>query len=187
MKHKIIKQLDERGIKTNFFIKKHNLSTAGFYGTVSGQRKDRKTIKALKKEGLFVFLVDVYINDVETKYPNFSFNYKDKQDFLENNIVPSLEHITDEQEYDAGYETVVANSMLDLMDSFVEVGDNVGFIHKSGYMGKNAVIKTGKVIEKKVFDEMEIYEIEYISDKGRKCKVTRDSREIINIYDLLKQ
>ena len=131
-------------------------------------------------------LVDVYINDVETKYPNFDFNYKDKQDFLKNNIVPSLEHI-DEQGYDAGYETVVANGRLDLMDSFVEVGDNVGFIHKSGYMGKNTVIKTGKVIEKKVFDEIEIYEIEYISDKGRKCKVTRDSREIINIYDLLKQ
>ena len=130
-------------------------------------------------------LVDVYINDVETKYTNFDFNYKDKQDFLKNNIVPSLEHI-DEQGYDAGYETVVANGRLDLMDSFVEVGDNVGFIHKSGYMGKNTVIKTGKVIEKKVFDEIEIYEIEYISDKGRKCKVTRDNREIINIYDLLE-
>jgi len=131
-------------------------------------------------------LVDVYINDVETKYPNFDFNYKDKQDFLKNNIVPSLEHITDEQEYDAGYETVVANGRLNLMDSFVEVGDNVGFIHKSGYMGKNTVIKTGKVIEKKVFDEMEIYEIEYISDKGRKCKISRNSSEIINIYDLLE-
>jgi len=60
MKHKIIKQLDERGIKTNFFIKKHNLSTAGFYGTIAGQRKDRKTIKALKKEGLFDFLMEEF-------------------------------------------------------------------------------------------------------------------------------
>jgi len=132
-------------------------------------------------------LVDVYINDVETKYPNFSFNYKDKQDFLENNIVPSLEHIADEQEYDAGYETVVANGMLDLMDSFVEVGDNVGFIHKSGYMGKDAVIKIGKVVEKTICDEVEFYKIAYTTDKGRKCKISRNSSEIINIYDLLKQ
>ena len=131
-------------------------------------------------------LVDVYINDVETKYPNFDFNYKDKQDFLKNNIVPSLEHITDEQEYDTGYEMVVANGRLDLMDSFVEVGDKVGFIHKSGYMGKNTLIKTGIVIDKTVFNEVEFYKIEYISEKGRKCEVTRDNREIINIYDLLE-
>lgn len=58
MKHKIIKQLDKRGMKTNFFIKKHNLSMAGFYGTVAGQQKDRKTIKALKEEGLFDCLVE---------------------------------------------------------------------------------------------------------------------------------
>ena len=131
-------------------------------------------------------LVDVYINDVESKYPNFNFNYKDKQDFLKNNIVPSLEHITDEQEYDTGYEMVVANGRLDLMDSFVEVGDKVGFIHKSGYMGKNTLIKTGIVIDKTVFNEVEFYKIEYISEKGRKCEVTRDNREIINIYDLLE-
>lgn len=60
MKHKIIKQLDKRGTKTNFFLKKHKLSKAGFYGTIAGQRKDRKTIKALKKEGLFVFLTEEF-------------------------------------------------------------------------------------------------------------------------------
>jgi len=131
-------------------------------------------------------LVEVNIYDVETKYPNYRLNYVSKQDFLENNIVFGMERITDEQDYDAGYETVVANGMLDLMDSFVEVGDKVGFIHKSGYMGKNAVIKIGKVVEKTICDEVEFYKIAYTTDKGRKCKISRNSSEIINIYDLLE-
>jgi len=131
-------------------------------------------------------LVEVNIGDVETKYPNYSINYGSKQEFLENNIVSGLEHIADEQEYDAGYETVVANGMLELMESSVEVGDKIGFIHKSGYMGKNAVIKIGKVVEKANCDKVEFYEIEYTSDKGRKCKINRNSTEIINIYDLLE-
>jgi len=73
-------------------------------------------------------LVEVNIGDVENKYPNFQFNYNDKEDFLQNNIVAGLEHIADEQEYEAGYETVVANTMLDVMDSFVSVGDKVMYI-----------------------------------------------------------
>ena len=60
MRHKIIKQLDKRGEKTNFFLKKHKLSKAGFYGTIAGQRKDRKTINALKEEGLFDCLIEEF-------------------------------------------------------------------------------------------------------------------------------
>jgi len=60
MYHRIIKELDTRGIKSSFIIKNHNLSTAGFYGTVSGKRKDVKTLEALEKEGLLVFLVQEF-------------------------------------------------------------------------------------------------------------------------------
>ena len=69
MKHKIIKQLDKRGTKTNFFLKKHKLSKAGFYGTIAGQRKDRKTILALKSENLYGFLIEEF-GDYFVEYEN---------------------------------------------------------------------------------------------------------------------
>jgi len=76
-------------------------------------------------------LVEVNIEDVENKYPNFKFNYTDKKDFLINNIIAGFERVTDEQEYDAGYETVVANTMLDCMGSFLSVGDRVAYIENN--------------------------------------------------------
>ena len=60
MKHKIIKLLDDKGVKTNYFIKKHKLSKAGFYGTIAGLRKDKKTIFALKEDQLYEHLVEEF-------------------------------------------------------------------------------------------------------------------------------
>lgn len=60
MYHRIIKELDYRGIKTSFFIKTHKLSEAGFYGTISGKRKDVKTLKALEDEGILHLLVEEF-------------------------------------------------------------------------------------------------------------------------------
>jgi len=133
-------------------------------------------------------LVEVNIGDVESKYPNFQFNYADKKDFLQNNIVAGLEHITDEQEYDAGYETVVANTMLDVMDSFVSVGDQIAFSHNTGYMGKDSACKIGTVIEIKFAENLNknIYVITYLTKSGRKAKITRYEDEVISIYDFLE-
>lgn len=137
-------------------------------------------------------LVEVTVGDVESKYPNFQFNYGSKEDFLMNNIVAGLEHLTDEQEYDSGYETVVANGMLDCMESFVSVGDKVGFIQKSGYMGKFAKIVVGEIVDISPVQSNEadkkilMCKIKYTTDKGRKITIGRNTDEIVTIYDMLE-
>ena len=137
-------------------------------------------------------IVEVTIGDVENKYPNFQFNYGDKKDFLMNNIVAGLEHLTDEQEYDSGYETVVANGMLDCMESFISIGDKVGFIQRSGYMGKFAKIVVGEVVDTSITqlngtdEEVLVCKIKYTTDKGKKMTISRNADEIITIYDMLE-
>ena len=134
------------------------------------------------------FLVEVTIEDVENKYPNFKFNYGDKKDFLNNNIIPSLEHVADEQEYDAGYETVVANGMLDCMETSVNIGDKVGFIIKSGYMGRDSDLFVGKIIEISTREKKEtLCKIQYTTKNGKTNCVTREAKELVTVYDLLEE
>ena len=138
-------------------------------------------------------LVEVTIEDVKNKYPNFRFNYESREDFLNNNIIPSLEHVVDEQEYDAGYETVVANGMLDCMETFIKVGDKVGFIIKSGYMGRESDLFVGKIIEistrKKTeyVKEATLCKIQYTTRNGKTNSVVRNTEELLAIYDLLEE
>lgn len=47
----------------------------------------------LQKPLKAIVTIEFEINDVETKYPNFMFNYRNKKDFLEN-FIASLEHNT---------------------------------------------------------------------------------------------
>ena len=68
MKHNVILELDKRGIKPRKIIEKYGLSSAGFYGTVAGFRKDRKTIKALKEEGFLEYLIEEFGD----KYKDFA-------------------------------------------------------------------------------------------------------------------
>lgn len=138
-------------------------------------------------------LVEVRVNDVEDKYPNFRFNYESREDFLNNNIVPSLEHVADEQEYDAGYETVVANGMLDCMETSVNVGDKVGFIIKSGYIGRESDLFVGKIIEISTREKTEyvkeatLCKIQYTTRNGKTNSVVRNAEELLTIYDLLEE
>ena len=136
-------------------------------------------------------LVEVTIGDVENLYPNYLFNYASKEHFFHDNIISGLEHITDESAFDSGYETVVANTMLDCMDTFVAVGDKVGFIKKDGYMGKDTALKVGRVTELFSKGSNETYEewckIEYTTDKNKKSTISRKLSEILNIYDLLDE
>ena len=129
-------------------------------------------------------LVEVNIGEVESKYPNFQFNYTDKKDFLQNNIVAGLKHITDEQEYDAGYETVVANTMLDVMDSFVSVGDKVMYI------------KDNKPIFGTIRDIVFENDTEYCHIVPSLSKqdfstdgiaVAVETKDVVTIYDFLKE
>ncbi len=48
--------------------------------------KSQKPLKA-------IVTLEIEINDVETKYPNFMFNYENKKDFL-TNLISSFEHNT---------------------------------------------------------------------------------------------
>lgn len=131
-------------------------------------------------------LVEVTIGDVEKKYPNYKFNYENQEDFFLNNIVSGLEHIADEQEYDAGYEQIVTNGMLDCMNSFINVGDKVGFIHKTGYYGKHQTVKAGVVVG--ISNEGNpLYKIQYKTESGKISSCTRTEEEVISIYDLLEE
>lgn len=59
-KHKILQELDRRGIKTRFFCELHNIKLVSFYQTTSGVRMDRKCVKALHKEGMLGILLDEF-------------------------------------------------------------------------------------------------------------------------------
>ncbi len=132
-----------------------------------------------------ILLVEVEINDVEKKYPNFQFNYENKEDFLANNIVPHFNRYNDEQEYDAGYEHFVANELLDTMETFAKVGHKVYFQMKTGYMGKESYFHSGVITEVDMANEL--VKISNITKTGKKSTVTRKFDEIITVYDFLEQ
>jgi hypothetical protein len=129
-------------------------------------------------------LVEVNIGDVKKRYPNFQFNYINKEDFLRNNIISELEHIADEQEYDAGYETVVANTMLDCMDSFISIGDKVMYIENN---------KPVFGIVKDIVWENDTEYCHIVSNsseqdtKKRNMPVAVEMNNVITIYDFLQE
>lgn len=59
-KHKVVQELDRRGIKTKFFCELHNIKLISFYQTTSGIRADKKCVKALHKEGMLHLLFDEF-------------------------------------------------------------------------------------------------------------------------------
>lgn len=59
-KHKILQELDRRGIRTRLFCELHNIKQSNFYQTTSGVRADRMCIKALHKEGMLDILLDEF-------------------------------------------------------------------------------------------------------------------------------
>jgi len=120
-------------------------------------------------------LLDVQIGDVENKYPNFRFNYSDKEDFLNNNIIPSLERVTEESEYDAGYEIFCVNTYIETIEQLVHKGDRVCLI-------QNCKKSFGKVLK--------------VNEDNEKCDLELDSglilkninvNELITIYDFIEQ
>lgn len=61
-KHKVVQELDRRGIRTRFFCELHNIKLTDFYQTTSGIRMERKCVKALHKEGMLDLLLEEFPN-----------------------------------------------------------------------------------------------------------------------------
>ena len=59
-RHKVMQELERRGIRTKFFCNLHNISVQNFYSTISGVRPNRKCIKAIHKEGMLDMLLDEF-------------------------------------------------------------------------------------------------------------------------------
>ena len=125
-------------------------------------------------------LINIEIDDdIKNKYPNYKINYSSKKEFLINNIVTGFNHYKNEQEFDAGYEYFVVNELLETMESFIEIGDKVAFIKKSGYMGTTANTFFGTVVG----IDNDTIKIKCLTTNAT---VTRNKEEVITIYDFLK-
>jgi len=109
---------------------------------------------------------------IKKKYPNFLANYQDTDEFAES-LLGTLEH---KDNFKVGYE--VAN----ITNLKAKEGDRVGFIRKSGYMGKDSEMRIG--IIKEVIPKG-VYRITYKLN-GRSSSVVRQEKEIIAIQDLMK-
>lgn len=72
------------------------------------------------------------------------------------------------------------------MESFISIGDKVGFTHKTGFYGKYQTIKTGVVID--ISNEGNtLYKIQYKTESGKNSSCTRTEEEVISFYDLLEE